>query len=89
MLQKKFSRLLALGVFGVLLLTFLWCIVENLLTGAEMAKAGIVTPVTAVTIVSAILWLIGHGIHGAAVVALPAILLRRNDTHEEMYAHAH
>ena len=84
--KKYFHLLIALGVFLVLLLTFFWCIVDNILTGAEMANAGFVTSVTAVTIIGALLWLSGHGLHGAAVIALPALILRRPRTKEEVYA---
>lgn len=86
MLQKKVSRLLALGVFLILVLTFLWCIVDNILRSAAMANAGVVMPVTAVTIVGGMLWLISHGIHGAAIIALPALILRRTAMREEVYA---
>lgn len=84
--KKQFSYLLVLSVFFVLLLTFLWCIAANIFRGADMAEAGIVMPVTAVTILGGVLWLIGHGLHGAAVIALPALILRRTMPKEELYA---
>lgn len=52
-----------------------------------MANAGVVMSVTAVTIVAGMLWLIGHGLHGAAVFALPTLILRRTLPREERYAH--
>lgn len=63
-------------LFVILALSFLWCIVENIITSAEMAKAGVVMPVTAVTLFSGIFWLISHGIHGAVAFSLPALFLR-------------
>lgn len=86
MRQKLRWRLLALILFLALTLSFLWCIVDNILASAEMAKTEAMIPVTAVTIAGGMLWLVGHGIHGAAVIALPALCLRRSDARGQIYA---
>lgn len=86
MRQKQRWRLLALILFLALALSFLWCIVDNILASAETAKTGIMIPVTVVTIAGGVLWLVGHGIHGAAIVALPALCLRRSDDRGQIYA---
>lgn len=57
--------------------SFLWCIVDNIILGTGPANVGGGTTATAVTVVVAALWLVGHGIHGAAVIALPIIAWRR------------
>ena len=75
---KQHSRLFAVILFLVLAASYLWCIVDNILSSAEMAKAGVETEVTAVVILSAILWLVAHGIHGAASIALPVLLFWPN-----------
>lgn len=77
MRQKWLLRLLALISFLVLMFTFLWCIVENIVTSTDMAKAGIAMPVTIVTVLTGLLWLIGHGIHGVAAIALPVFILHK------------
>lgn len=87
MRQKQHRHLFALILFLALALSFFWCTVDNLLASAEMANTGIVMPVTAVTIISGMLWLIGHGIHGAVAMALPAFCLRRSDAKENIYAY--
>jgi hypothetical protein len=87
MRQKWLLHLIALSSFLVLALSFLWCIVDDILTSAEMAKAGVVMPVTSITMIGGMLWLIAHGIHGAAAIVFPALILRRPDTSEEVYAY--
>ncbi|MBK8903548.1 MAG: hypothetical protein IPM53_20360 [Anaerolineaceae bacterium] len=52
-----------------------------------MAKAGIVMPVTAVTVLTGLLWLIGHGIHGVAAIALPIFILHRHARKEVSYVY--
>ena len=75
---KQHSRLFVVILFLVLAASYLWCIVDNILTGAEMAKAGGEIEVTAVVIFSTILWLVAHGIHGAASIVLPVLLFWPN-----------
>lgn len=83
---KQHSRLFAVILFLVLAVSYLWCIVDNILTSAEMAKAGGEIEVTAVVLFSAIVWLIGHGIHGAAFIALPILLWSRRSTEAQTTA---
>lgn len=73
-------------LFVILALSYLWCIVENIITSAEMAKAGVVMPVTAVTITRGVSWLIAHGIHGVIIFALPAMLLWRTLPHNDVFS---
>ncbi len=84
---KQHLRLLAVILFLVLAASYLWCIVDNILTSAEMAKVGVETEVTAVVIVSAIVWLIGHGIHGVVFLALPVLLWLRSAAEEQTLAY--
>lgn len=86
MRQKWLLHLIAVSSFLVLALSFLWCIVDDILTSAEMAKAGIVMPVTFITVLGAMLWLIAHSVHGVAVIALPALILRRHVSNENVFA---
>lgn len=73
-------------LFVILALSYLWCIVENIITSVEMAKAGVVMPVTAVTITRGVLWLIAHGIHGVIIFALPAMLLWRSLPQNDVFS---
>lgn len=70
-------RLLASLFFIILALSFLWCIIDNILYSAQLAQTGTVIQVSTRTILTGYLWLIGHGIHGAAVIALPIMLWLR------------
>lgn len=84
MRDKRSRRLWAGFLYLVLALTFLWCIVDNIIASAENdLDAG--GPVTAVVIVGGALWLLGHGIHGAATLALPALYLRGEREKEKIY----
>ena len=87
MQQKQRRRLLAVLLFLALALSFLWCIVDDIVTSAEATKTGYATPVTAVTITGGILWLVGHGIHGAAVVGIPVLLSRRSGEKERLHGY--
>ena len=82
MRQKWLLRLLALVSFLVLVITFLWCILENIATSAELAKAGVVMPVTSITVLTGLFWLIGHGVHGVAAMALPIFIFHRRTKNE-------
>ena len=70
-------RLLASLLFVVLLLSFLWCILDNVFQSTTNIHAGNSGPVSAALVLEGFLWLVGHGIHGAAVFALPALLIQR------------
>lgn len=89
MRQKWLLRLLALVSFLTLMFTFLWCNVDNILTSAEMAKAGAVMPVTSMTVLTALLWLIGHGIHGVAAIAIPVFILHMRAKNEVGYVYVY
>ena len=86
MRQKQHRRILALILLVALALSFLWCIVDNVLTGAAVAKTGAATPVTAVTITRGVLWLVGHGVHGAAVIVLPTLLWQHSQAKGRVHA---
>lgn len=85
--QRQRLRLLATLLFLVLALSFLWCTIDNIILGAEKAKPAVEIQVTALTIAGAMLWLVGHGIHGAAVIALPMLLWRRSGAGEQIHAY--
>ena len=84
---KQHSRLLAVMLFLLLAASYLWCIVDNILSSAEMANAGVETEVTAVVMFSAIVWLIGHGIHGVIFLALPVLMWPRREVKEQTLAY--
>ena len=82
--EPKIRRLAGL-LFLMLAASFLYCIVDNIILGAQ--SPGTTDGLTATTVanVGAILWLIGHGIHGAAVIALPAMVWRRGHIEKRNY----
>jgi hypothetical protein len=84
---KQHSRLFAVILFLVLGVSYLWCIVDNILSSAEMANAGGEIEVTAVVMFSAIVWLIGHGIHGVIFLALPVLMWPRREVKEQTLAY--
>jgi hypothetical protein len=84
---KQHSRLFAVILFLVLGVSYLWCIVDNILSSAEMANAGGEIEVTAVVMFSAIVWLIGHGIHGVIFLALPVLMWPRKEVEEQTLAY--
>lgn len=76
---RLFFALLFLGMA----LSFLWCILENIVTGVRITNTGNSTYVSVSTIVSGYFWLIGHGLHGAAVFIIPSLYWRRLHPHIE------
>jgi hypothetical protein len=84
---KQHSRLFAVILFLVLGVSYLWCIVDNILISAEVAKSGGEIEVTAVVMFSAIVWLIGHGIHGVIFLALPVLMWPRKEVEEQTLAY--
>lgn len=78
--------LLAASLFILLVLSFLWCMVDNIWRSSQMEQAGEVVVVSAGTLLAGYLWLVGHGIHGAAVIALPALLLRRDNFQYQIFS---
>ena len=85
--KTRNSQLKALILFVILAFSYLWCILDNVVSSAETAKAGVVMPITAVTIASGFFWLIAHGIHGTAAIALPFLILRHGTTQSKKVTH--
>jgi hypothetical protein len=52
-----------------------------------MANAGGEIEVTAVVMFGAIVWLIGHGIHGVIFLALPVLMWPRKEVEEQTLAY--
>ena len=69
-------RLFITLLFAGLLLSFLWCIVENIINARNGITANTLSG-SVDTIISGYFWLIGHGIHGAAVFVIPSLYWRR------------
>lgn len=84
--QKQHRRILALFLLVTLALSFLWCIVDNVLSGAAVAKTGTGVAVPAVAITRGVLWLVGHGVHGAAVIVLPTLLWQHSQAKGQVHA---
>jgi hypothetical protein len=70
-------RLLALLLFVTLILSFLWCMIDNILHSASVTQIGNTGPVSTALVLEGFFWLVGHGMHGAAVFVLPAMLIER------------
>ncbi len=73
-------RLLALFLFIILALSFLWCMIDNIRYSVQLAQTETIIQVSTNTILTGYFWLIGHGIHGAAVIILPLMLWLRKST---------
>ena len=83
---NQHSRLLGVILFLLLAVSYLWCIVDNIVSSADMTNVGGWAEVTAVVLFSAIVWLIGHGIHGAAFIVLPILLWSRRSAEAQTTA---
>lgn len=83
-ISAQSKRRMATLLFLALLASFVWCIVDNIIMSAQVPD---VIEETTVTIIGAILWLVAHGIHGAAVIALPAMIWRQGDGKEGTHVH--
>jgi hypothetical protein len=71
------DRWLAAVLFAPLALSFVLCIASDLGFSATLNQAGTVLPATGRFIGLGISWLVGHGLHGAAVFAVPIFILAR------------
>ncbi len=74
------QQLLAFLLFVILTATFLWCIVDNIVTSTQTSLAENHGQASLVVVASGMLWLIGHGLHGAAALAVPLMIcqVRKN-----------
>lgn len=72
-------QLLAFLLFVILTATFLWCIVDNIVTSTPTSLTENHGQASLV-VASGMLWLIGHGLHGAAALAVPLMIcqVRKN-----------
>ena len=64
-------------LFIALLASFIFCVASNMGFSSTLRRAGISSPSTSVLLASGLVWLLGHGLHGAGVVALPLFILTR------------
>lgn len=68
-------QLLAFLLFVILTATFFWCIVDNIVTSTQTSLTENHGQASFVVVASGMLWLIGHGLHGAAALAVPLMVL--------------
>lgn len=69
----------AAGVLSAaLVVSFALCVSSDLRFSATLTEAGLVLPASAGTITLGLSWLLGHGLHGAAALAVPVLFLARN-----------
>ncbi|HET6443018.1 MAG TPA: hypothetical protein VFI27_00435 [candidate division Zixibacteria bacterium] len=66
-----YSRWLAYSLSAALAVSFVLCVASDLSFSATLDKADLVLPATTGIIALGISWLVGHGLHGAAVIAVP------------------
>ena len=83
-ISESGKRWTAALLFLMLAVSFVWCIVDNIIMSAQASD---VIEETTVAIIGAILWLVAHGIHGAAVIALPALIWRHGDGKERSHVY--
>ena len=72
------DRWLAAVLFAPLAVSFVLCIASDLGFSATLDQAGIALPATGGFIGLGISWLIGHGLHGAAVFVVPIFFMAHN-----------
>ncbi|MGB3715355.1 MAG: hypothetical protein WA996_13075 [Candidatus Promineifilaceae bacterium] len=72
------DRWLAGVLSAALAVSFILCVVSDLSFGAALDQAGVAQQTTTGTVALGISWLVGHGLHGAAVVAVPFFFLTRS-----------
>jgi hypothetical protein len=73
----KYDRTVALLLFVALAVSFILCMVSDLRLSAALNQSGLELAATAGMVGLGYSWLIGHGLHGAAVVAVPLFFLAR------------
>jgi hypothetical protein len=74
------DRWLAAVLFVPLAASFVLCVASDLGFSAALNQAGIILPATGGFIGLGITWLIGHGLHGAAVFTVPIFFMIRSRT---------
>lgn len=67
-------------LFIALVVSFALCVASDLRFSATLYQAGIILPSTSGFITLGMSWLLGHGLHGAAVVAVPLFFLTRSNS---------
>lgn len=72
------DRWLAGFLSAALAVSFILCVVSDLSFSAALDQAGVVLPTSAGIMTLGISWLLGDGLHGAAVVAVPFFFLTRS-----------
>lgn len=86
-ISESGKRWAAALLFLALAASFVWCIVDNIVMSAQAPGTVTETTVMTTTIIGAILWLVAHGVHGAAVIALPAMIWRHGDGKERNHVY--
>lgn len=71
---------LARVLFIALSVSFALCVASDLSFSVTLYQPGIILPSTASFITLGISWLLGHGLHGAAVAAVPLFFLPRGNS---------
>jgi len=74
------DRWIAWVISATLFVSFALCVVSDLRFSASVNEAGVALPVSAGIMAMGVSWLLGHGLHRAAVIAVPAFFLVRNKT---------
>lgn len=74
------DRWLAGVLFFALVVSFLLCVASDLRFSALLNDMGRKLPVSAGSLSLGLSWIIGHGLHGAAVIAVPIFVLRRDNS---------
>ncbi len=69
------DRWVAWVLSAALAVSFALCVGSDLRFSITLNQAGVVLPGTAGFLALGLSWLIGHGLHGAAVIAVPIFFL--------------
>lgn len=73
------DRWVAGVISAALAVSFILCVASDLSFSATLKDAGAVLPATIGILTTGMSWLLGHGLHGAAVIAVPIFFLARNE----------
>lgn len=76
--DMNINRQTAVFLFLPLFLSFVPCVGRELSFSAILNQTGMLSPATAVFLALGVAWLLGHGLHGAAVIAVPLFFLVRD-----------
>jgi hypothetical protein len=84
------DRWVAWFLSAALAISFALCVGSDLRFSITLNQAGVVLPETAGFLALGMSWLVGHGLHGTAVVAVPTFFLARDkataaDVDDEAY----